>query len=109
MRPQLGEQPIELVIRDRPWNPGHDLGPVAAAALPGKRIHRVVMRPRPAASTGTGQRKRVEHRPGARFQVKVVEATQHALTMRHRYRSIPVAVRGLARSHSPPIRPGRRV
>jgi hypothetical protein len=52
------------------------------AALPAKRFHRVVMRPRPGASTGTGQRKRVEHRSGARFQAEVVEATQHALAMR---------------------------
>jgi hypothetical protein len=96
MRPQPGEQLIEPVIGDRPWNPGHDFGPIAAAAL---------MRPRPGASTGTGQGEGLSIGRVPVFQMEVVEATQHTLAVRNRYRSIPVAVRGLARPRIHYFRP----
>ena len=75
-----------------------------------------------------GQRKRVDHRPGARLQVEVVKAPQHGLAVRHRRRRIPPAAGRLARhrvrrsrrlpfpatagrtaARIPPVRPGRLI
>jgi hypothetical protein len=51
-----------------------DLRPVPAAALPGERLHRIVVRLRPSGPAVPRQRERVEHRPRPHLQVEVVKA-----------------------------------
>ena len=63
---------------------------------PANGLHRVVVRMRAPGTTMPRQRERVDHRPGARLQMEVVEAAQHALAMRHRRRLVPVPTRRLA-------------
>ena len=51
---------------------------------------------RAAGTAMSGQRKRVDHRPGARLQAEVVEPAQHRLGMRHGRRRIPATANCLA-------------
>jgi hypothetical protein len=105
MRTQLREQLVEPRIRDTPRRPVHHLRPIPAPAMPDQRLHRIVMGIHPAGTVITGQRERVDHRPGARLQVEVVEPAQHRLAMRHRRRRIPATANRLA-GHRIHTRPG---
>ena len=96
VRTQQREQLVEPLIRDLPRHPPRSLRPVPPGALASKRLHRVVMRVRPSPPPTPGQRERVDHRPGASLQVKIVKAAQHALAVHHRRRRIPAARRPLA-------------
>ena len=92
---------------------------------PAKGSNRVVVGMRAPAAAMPRQRERVDHRPGARLQMKVVEPTQHGLAMRHRRGLVVLTPTRLAghRVHPrrrtrptrsrevivgvPPMRPGR--
>ena len=91
-----GGGPDEHIFPDTPRRPIHHLRPIPAAALPGERLYRIVMSMRAAGRAMSGQRKRVDHRPGARLQVEVVEPAQHRLGMRHGRRRLPATANCLA-------------
>jgi hypothetical protein len=92
----IGGGPDEHIFPDTPRRPIHRLRPIPAAALPGERLYRIVMSMRAAGRAMSGQRKRVDHRPGARLQVEVVEPAQHRLGMRHGRRRILATANCLA-------------
>jgi hypothetical protein len=66
MRAELGEQPVEQLVRDRARDPPGDPGPIQPHPLVAERLHRVVVRVRPPTAPLPRQRERVDHRAGAR-------------------------------------------
>ena len=105
MRRQPGEDLVELIIGNGPRNPGRQPRPVKTAAFMLMRLHRVVMRMRPSATTGTVQRERIEHRARAGVTVEVVKATQHRLAMHHHRNRIRRTGRGTGRRLTVPFGP----
>ncbi len=85
VRGQPGEQLVEHRVRDLLRDTAGHPRPEQAGLLPGKRVHRVVMRVRPARP---GQGKRVHDRPGPGLQVIGVEAPADRLAVRHRRRRV---------------------
>ena len=73
--------------------------------LPAERVHRVVVRVRPARS---GQRERVHDRPGASLKVIGVETPADRLAVRHRRRRVLHARGPFARHRRRPAPAGRR-
>ena len=98
VRGQPGKDLVELLIRDRPRDPGRHPRPVEPGPLMAERLHRVVMGVRPPAPPRPVQRERVDHRPAARLQVELVKAAQHRLAVRPHRRRVRF-----------PARRGRRV
>ena len=107
VRGQPGEDLVELLVRDRPRDPGRHPRPVEPGPLMAERLHRVVMGMRPAAPPRPVQRERVDHRTAARLQVELVEAAQHRLAVRPHRRRVRFPARRGRRVRAAPVRAGR--
>ena len=109
VRRQPCEDLVELAVRDTARDPVRHPRPVEPAALVAVGLHRVMVRVRPPSPPRPVKRERVDQRPAARIQVKVVEGPQHRLGMRANRRRIRHASRN-GRHASPvtatPVRPG---
>ena len=102
VRGQPREQVVEHAVRDLPRDTAGNPRPEQARLLPRERVHRVMVRVRPARP---GQRKRVHDRPCPGLQVIGVEAPADRLAVRHGRRRVLHARRPLAGDRG---RPGGR-
>lgn len=114
MRPQAGEDLVELGVGHRPGDPRGHLGPIGADTLVSMRLHRVVMGMGPSAPPSSAQRERVGRRPAVRVAVEIVEGSQHRLAVSPHRRRVALAHTGSAGAgdhacRMAPMRPRRLV
>lgn len=89
MRAELGERLVKLLVRDTARHLPDAPGPIQLRALVADQIHWAVVRVDPSALPDL--RARIDHRPGARVPMKVIEAAEHGLAVTARPRRVLVA------------------